>query len=106
MVGHGHRVGAVFRSGRLKPQYTDSNILELIHQQEPDLVLIDYRYRGGDFIPFLKEGYRVISLEATENGGVPPTYHSEFDLPDTIQPEIISHLSGLLKKLLSDLDKL
>ncbi len=104
MVGHGHRVGAVFRSGRFKPLYADSDLLKLIHQKEPNLVFIDYRYRGSDFLPFLKAGYRVISLEATENGGVPSTYHSEIDLPDTIQPEIISHITGLLKILLSDLD--
>lgn len=104
MIGKGSRIGAVIRSGRLKPLYTDSRLLNIVKNLIPDLVLVDYKYRGGDFIPFVQAGYRAISLEATHNGGLPPTYHSETDTPETIELEMINRMSDLLKTIIAHLN--
>lgn len=100
MIGIGSKIGAVFRSGRLKPLYTDSQLLQIAHNLIPDLIMVDYKYRGGDFIPFLKAGYRAISLEVTRNGGLPPTYHNESDTFDTIEIEALERFYDFLKNFI------
>lgn len=99
MVGLGRRIGVVTRYGRLQPRTTDPQILEYIEALHPDILKVDYRYRGGDFIPFRKQGFRAISLEATDRGGVPPTYHSLNDDPDHIDPLILAKITDVVMEV-------
>jgi hypothetical protein len=103
MVGHGSKIGYVVRAGRLAPSNTDIQINHLIRKIEPGSLPIDYKYRGGDFLSFLRAGFRSISLEMTENGGAPPHYHQQEDTPDTIQPEALEKMTNLLLRLFSKL---
>lgn len=96
MVASGHRIGSVTRTGRLKPIYTDEDLNSILRSMYPRMISVDYRYRGGDFIPFLRKGYRVLSLEATDSGGVPPTYHSQEDTMDHIQSGILQQIGELV----------
>jgi hypothetical protein len=101
MVGTGARIGMVVRAGRLKPIATDRDLNSIIQTIDPGVLPIDYRYRGGDFIPFLKSGYRAISLEATDRGEVPFTYHREIDRIVYIQPAILQEIGELVSRLLT-----
>lgn len=103
MVGCGKRVGMVTRSGRLKPYNTDARLVQMVRSLEPDALAVDYKYRGGDFIPFAQAGYRAISLEATDHGGVPITYHHASDKAENIQPEVIAKLAHLVRQMIAGL---
>jgi hypothetical protein len=104
MVAKGSKVGLVTQAGRLKPRPTSPRINRMIQDIHPDLVLVDYCYRGGDFIPFLKAGYQAVSLEATHNGGLPETYHKGQDTIDRLDPVILKEITGLGLHLIQDLD--
>lgn len=101
MVGTGARIGSVVRAGRLKPLSTDRDLNSIIQTIAPGVLPIDYRYRGGDFIPFLKKGYRAISLEATDRGEVPFTYHRDIDRIEHIQPAMLMQIGELASRLLT-----
>jgi hypothetical protein len=100
MLGAGTQIGFVIRSGRLGPRYTDPGLNRIIQTLEPDSVPIDYRYRGGDFISFLKQGFRSISLEMTDAGGAPPHYHQPTDTPETLQPSALEKMAAFLVRFL------
>ena len=100
MVGQGKRIGLVSRAGRLKPLATDAPLNRCVLEKVENAMSVDYRYRAGDFVPFLKAGKRAISLEATDSGAVPPTYHLGTDKPSQIQPEILSEIIALVRDLI------
>jgi hypothetical protein len=101
MVGIGSRIGYVSRAGRLKPRMTDADLNTMIRTFQPRALAIDYRYRGSDFIPFLQRGYRAISLEATDRGEVPFTYHQAIDTEEHIQSSDLEYLGELVYSLLN-----
>jgi hypothetical protein len=100
MVGYGKYIGFVSRAGRLKPISTDAPMNRKIESISPSAHPVDYRYRAGDFVPFLKAGVRTVSLEATNTGGVPPTYHLLTDTANSIQPEILRELLWVVMRLI------
>jgi hypothetical protein len=99
MVGLGQRVGLVERAGRLKPRATDADLNLVVQSLEEDAVMVDYKFRSGDFVPFLQAGYRAISLEATDHGGVPPTYHQASDTAEYLNPQIIERIAAVVIEL-------
>jgi hypothetical protein len=105
MVAKGNKIGLVTQAGRLKPRATSPRINQIIQDIHPGLVLMDYRYRGGDFVPFLKAGYPAVSLEATHNGGLPETYHKGQDTISHLDLAILNEITGLVMLLIRDLDK-
>lgn len=100
MVGLGQRVGMVTRTGRLKPLLTDSELGRLVFSLHPEVLAVDYKYRGGDFMPFLKAGYRAISLEATDSGGVPSTYHGSEDKIENLNAHILGEIGTLVSQII------
>ena len=93
------------RQAGLNPIPPVPRINRMIQDIHPELVLVDYRYRGGDFMPFLKAGYQAVSLEATHNGGLPETYHKGQDTIDRLDSAILKEITGLVIHLIQDLDK-
>jgi len=106
MVGHGSKIGFVVRAGRLAPSTTDMSINRLIQDIDPGSLPIDYKYRGGDFLPFLRAGFRSISLEMTVTGGAPPHYHQPGDSAESIQPEALRKMAEFLLRLFENLPNL
>ncbi len=100
MAGNGLHLGTVNRAGRLRPRACDVTLIDHLKKFSPGLVKIDYKYRAGDFLPFIQNGYRAVSLEATNYGQVPSTYHSGNDDPDHIDPIALERIYTTLVYLI------
>jgi hypothetical protein len=86
MVGAGSRLRFVTGDGTFIPRRTDAGLQQLIQHASPEARGLWYTLRGGDYLPFLRRGWRVASLQTS--GALPAelAYHSMADALEVIDP--------------------
>ncbi len=99
----GNKLGLVTRYGRMLPAYTSRAINRTAREIDHNLVDIIHIHRCGDYLPFIRAGYQVISLETDWNGGTPPEYHTVEDIPDRMNFELFSKAYSVLVKTINHL---
>lgn len=95
-IAGGNQLGVVTRYGRLFPFYTSRILNRIFQDTDHSLVDILHIHRCGDYLPFIKSGYQVTSIEAVRNGGTPLEYHTIEDTPDKLNYELVSQAYSIL----------
>ncbi len=86
MVGAGPRLRFVTGDGTFIPRRTDAGLQQLIQRASPEARGLWYTLRGGDYLPFLRRGWRVASLQTSGAPRAELAYHSVADALEVIDP--------------------
>lgn len=99
-IGGGNQLGLVRRYGRLFPFNTSDRINNIFKEYDKQLVDIIHLHRSGDYLPFIRNGYKTASLESVQNGGTPREYHTTEDTFDFIHSHMYMRANFLLKQVI------
>jgi hypothetical protein len=105
MVGTGSAMRITTQCGTLRPVKTDTALNELIKRADPLAVYHAIPRRWGDFVPFAQAGIPATHLE---NVGTPESwasYHTPKDTLDTIDDEMLRHMSEVITQVIWILEK-
>ena len=105
MVGAGSGMRITTQCGTIRPVKADSALNELIKRADPLAVYHAIPRRWGDFVPFAQAGIPATHLE---NVGTPDSwasYHTPKDTLDTIDDEMLRHMSEVITQLMWILEK-
>lgn len=105
MVGAGNAMRITTQCGTLRPVKADTPLNELIKRADPTAVYHAIPRRWGDFVPFARAGIPATHLE---NVGTPDSwasYHTPKDTLDTIDDDMMRHMSEVIAQLLWILEK-
>ncbi len=105
MVGIGTTMRVTTQCGTIRPIKTDTALNELIKRADPTAVYHAIPRRWGDYVPFAKAGIPAAHLE---NVGTPDSwasYHTPKDTLDTIDDDMMRHMSGVIAQILWILEK-
>jgi hypothetical protein len=102
-IGSGNALGLVKRYGRMAPVYTSKKLNSEIKKNDKNLVDVYHIHRCGDYLPFLRAGYPVSSLEAVLDGGTPNEYHTVRDTQDYLNFDLLDRSYKLVLKTIANI---
>jgi len=105
MVGSGSGMRITTQCGTIRPVKTDTALNELIKRADPMAVYHAIPRRWGDYVPFAQAGIPATHLE---NVGTPESwasYHTPKDTLDTIDDDMLRHMSGVITQVMWILEK-
>jgi Zn-dependent M28 family amino/carboxypeptidase len=105
MIGAGSMMRITTQCGTIRPVKADTPLNELIKRADPTAVYHAIPRRWGDFVPFVQAGIPATHLE---NVGTPESwasYHTPKDTLDTIDDDMMHHMSGVITQVMWILEK-
>ena len=85
MVGAGEDIQVVTRVGSLLAEDTTKEINNLLFEINPKVKPVWYSLKSGDFAPFLRAGYKAVSIQTAGSEKAETAYHTcndKFELID------------------------
>jgi hypothetical protein len=99
MVGAGSDLRYVTQDGALRPRLTSARLNALIQQADPDAQPISYALRSGDYLPFLRRGLPVGSLQTSGARSAELAYHTVNDSIENIELEALGRTAQAVVKV-------
>jgi hypothetical protein len=99
MVGAGDRLCVVEGDGTLWPLRTDARLNARLHAAQPGLRRLWYTLRSGDFLPFLRYGWRATSLQTSGSARAELGYHTAYDTLEVIEPAALEMAAQAVVRL-------
>lgn len=99
MVGAGAALRYVTQAGALRPRLTSARLNALIRQADAAAQPISSALRSGDYLPCLRCGLPVSSLQTSGARPAELAYHTIYDSLEQIQPEALERTAQTVVKV-------